>query len=106
MKYIHFLLFISIAWITVKVESKEPIFLTKKEQQLCHQCIAEGQHMCRLGGYARIEAGPNTFSDRFDADSGKPISFRNTGYGQNYGKQMYLEQEGKVPEADSKVYRG
>ena len=70
--------------------------------------------MCRLGGYARLDyAGQSgqPLSDRYDPAGGTLISYRYTGYGQNYGKEMYREEErertgGKAPTGAPTVYRG
>lgn len=72
--------------------------------------------MCRLGGYARLVDNYKTtdlmrHSDRHDAASNSLISYRYTGYGQNYGKEIYANEQrdasNELPPAGTpEVYRG
>lgn len=77
----------------LQVGAQTATFLTRKEQQSCHKCIAEGKHMCKLGGFPRLVDGV-PLSDRHDAQSQTQISYRYTGYGQNYGARLHEDEEG------------
>jgi len=35
------------------VEAQKANFMDPEQQKSCHQCLAEGKHMCKLGGAAR-----------------------------------------------------